>query len=209
MIDITNTDPLYWERILSESNLSEIKDPEPVEISVEEFKELTNTGLLPEEDYKHEDDPVVIYNGITKDADTLNADHSGLSETNAELRGKVDGDDPFFEGHRIIKPRRGNRKCPEWAADNTKLRKVLLLAFPKLETNAKQRAKAGRWARIIQLYFRSQMTNGQVAHELKMSIAHIDTVLRAIRRAAAGLRANGSGKRTRNVPVSGHPIASD
>jgi hypothetical protein len=190
-VDTSNTDPKYWEQVLSELDLSVEKEiPQPVEITAEQFKEIVNLELLPEEDYESEE-PVVNYNGITRDTVT----HSGLSETNEELRTKVDGDDPFFEGHGIVKPRRGNqgnktgvpRTCPEWALDNAKVQEILLRSFPKLMTDEKQRASAGRWARIIQLYFKSQMTHGQIASELGVNLNTILMVVRSIGRAAKGL----------------------
>jgi hypothetical protein len=190
-VDTSNTDQKYWEQVLSEFDLSVDEEiPQPVEITAEQFKEISNVELLPEEDYESEE-PVVNYNGITRDTVT----HSGLSETNEELRTKVDGDDPFFEGHGIVKPRRGNagdrtgipRTCPEWALDNTKIQKILLLSFPKLTTDGKQRASAGRWARVIQLYFKSQMTHGQIASEMGLSLNNVKMIVRAIKLASKGL----------------------
>ena len=207
-IDVTNTDQFYWEEILAKSDLSADKEiPQAIEITVEEFKELTNLDLLPEEDYEREDDPVIIFNGITKDTDRLNADHSGLWETNDELRTKVDGDDTFFKGHRIIKQRRGNRECPDWAYSTVKLRALLLKSFPKLLTNKKQRASAGRWARVIQMYFKSQMTHGQIASELHVGLNTVLMLIRAIKLAARGVRTDtGKPRGVRGRPRSSKEI---
>jgi hypothetical protein len=190
ILDITVEDRKYWEAVLAESNLSAINETPPIQISAEEFEELSNVDLLPEEDYEREDDPVIKFNGITRDTDTLNADHSGLSLTNHELRTKIDSEDTFFTGHRIIKERRGNRPCPDWAVDSNKLRELLLRAFPKLHTNEKQRSSAGRWARVIQLYYRSQMTHGQICAELGLSLPTVASMVRSIDRAAAGKTAD-------------------
>jgi hypothetical protein len=204
MIDTTNQSQEYWEKILAAENLPsdlslrEKVDTEMLEITDEEFKELKNLELLPEEDYQYEDDPVV--NFISRDTDS---GHSGLSETNEELRGKVGSNDPFFVGHGIIKPQPGGtakktgvpRVCPEWAQDKSKLKALLLQSFPKLATDIKQRAAAGRWARIIQLYHRSQMTHGQVASEMGLSLPAIFSIIRSIDRAVRGKRADGSGRR--------------
>jgi hypothetical protein len=196
-IDVTNENQEYWERILAESDLSIKDEVETVEISAEEFRELTNLELLPEENYEIQDDPIVNFNSITKDTNTLNADHSGLSHTNDELRTKIDSADIFFTGHRIIKQRRGNRPVPSWATDNIQLRGLLLRAFPKLADNPKHRLAAGRWARVVQLYFRSQLTEGQVADELKMTVNGVKSIIRSILRTSRGRRANGTGVRTR------------
>ena len=207
-VDVGNTNPNYWEKILADSDLSISKEvPQMIEISAEEFKEITNLELLPEEDYEKEDDPVINFNAITRDADTLNADHSGLSGTNEELRTKVGSDETFFEGHRIIKPRRGNqgnktgipRTCPDWAKDNLKIQKILLGSFPKLATHKKQRTSAGRWARIIQLYYRKQMTHGQICSELGLSLPAVFSVIRSIDRTVLGKSANGTGARGRKI----------
>ncbi len=190
-VDVLNTDQSYWEKILAESDLSSDREiPQAVEITVEEFKEIKNLELLPEEDYEREDDPVITFNGITKGTDTLS--NSGLTEANDELRTKIDGADVFFTGHRIVKPRRGRdrsetfRTCPEWAMSDAKTRELLLSSFPKLATNKKQRASAGRWARIIQLYYRKQMTHGQICTELGLSLPTIFSVIRSINRVASG-----------------------
>lgn len=186
-VDVTNTDQSYWERILAEHGLSTKKEePEIIEITPEQFLELRNTELLPEEDYQKQDDPVINYHPITRDTATLNADHSGLMLTNDELRTKVDGDETFFTGHRIIKERRGNRICPDWASDNSKIQKLLLNAFPQLTIDKKQRAAAGRWARVIQLYYRQQLTHGQICTEMKISLPAVFSLIRAIDRAVSG-----------------------
>jgi len=195
VVDVTNENQEYWEKILAESDLSKKEEPEIIAITAEEFNELANLEILPEEDLEHEDDPIINYRGITQDIDTLNADHSGLYETNEELRTKIDYNEPFFEGHRIIKPYasgpRANRKCPAWANSNAKIRALLLRSFPKLATNKKQRQGAGRWARIIQMYYRSQMTHGQICTELRSTLPTVASIIRAIDRAVKGKRANG------------------
>jgi hypothetical protein len=109
------------------------------------------------------------------------------------LRRKIDHDDGFTSGHQIITIRRTEREDPEWAKSDVEIRKILLRSFPKLETNPKQRARAGRWTRIIQLYFRKHYTHGQIAIELELGYEHIHTLIRAIRRAGKGLKSNGKG----------------
>jgi len=127
-----------------------------------------------------------------------------------ELRQTFDGQDPFMtKGHQIIKVRRGNRKTPDWAKNENELRKLLLHSFPYMATNKKQRVRAGRWARIINLYFRLQMTHGQIASEMMMSYCAVESAIRNIKRAAKGLKASGEGRyksptgvRTRSSAIS-------
>ena len=198
-VDTKCEDQEYWEKILAKHDLSTSKEePQVVEITSEEFTEIINVELLPEEDYIREDDPVVYSNRITKDTDTLNIDHSGLYNTFEEMLTKVDSDETFFRGHRIVKSRRGDagdktgapRVCPDWAHDNVKIQGFLLRSFPKLAINAKQRKAAGRWARIIQMYFKSQMTHGQIASELGVNLNTILMLIRSIKLAARGFRAD-------------------
>ncbi len=114
-----------------------------------------------------------------------------------ELRSfHFDGNDPFMTGgHQIIKTRRGNRVIPEWARDNKKIQKILLKSFPKLGTDRKQRAQAARWAAIIQLYFRVQMTRSQVEAETKLSQNVVKMLIRNIARAASGKPSYGTKKK--------------
>ena len=57
--------------------------------------------------------------------------------------------------------------------------------------------RAGRWARIIHLFFRMGETCGQVATELELPYKRVDNLIWNIRKAAYGLRADGSGPRTK------------
>ena len=117
------------------------------------------------------------------------------TDTFRELRGRFDGRDPFMtRGHQIIKMRRGNHEIPEWVKDAEKFRKILLRSFPKMATNKRQRAGAGRWVRLVYLYYNLNMTTGQVAVEMKMSIPSVKFTLVCIRRVSKGIRANGTGK---------------
>jgi hypothetical protein len=112
-----------------------------------------------------------------------------------ELRKSFDGSESFMtRGHQIIKVRRGNRKTPTWVKDRKKVQQILLHSFPKMQTNALQRERAGRWARIIHLYFKVQMTYGQVAEELGMPPRRVEGIIRSIHRAASGRKANGKGQ---------------
>jgi len=99
----------------------------------------------------------------------------------AELRGNFDGSESFMtQGHQIIKMRRIDRSIPEWAKSNKKIQQILLCSFPKLKTDARQRARAARWSLIIHLYFRMQMTRGQIAAQLKVNPNTVKMVIRRI-----------------------------
>jgi hypothetical protein len=114
-------------------------------------------------------------------------------DTFLQLRGKFDGQDPFMTGgHQIIKTRQSDRKIPDWATDDKQIQKILLRSFPKLKTDPRQRTGAARWAVIIQLFFRMKMTRSQVAEQTKLSSNTVQMLVRNIRRAAAGKRANWS-----------------
>jgi len=109
------------------------------------------------------------------------------------------GSDHFMAaGHQIINSNRAyagpKRREDKWAYDDEAVRIVLYQAFPKLLTDKKQRERAGRWARIIQLYFRSGMSGGSVAHEMKINLERVRRFLKSMRHVAAGRTCNGAKK---------------
>ena len=110
-------------------------------------------------------------------------------DTFGELRRVIDGSDPFMtRGHQILKIRRPAKKTPLWAFNHKKIQTILLRSFPKMKTSPTQRARAGRWIRIIHLYFNQNWSRGQISAELRLSYPAVDSIIRAIKRAAAGLR---------------------
>lgn len=116
-----------------------------------------------------------------------------------ELRGHLDGQDPFMTGgHQVIKPRRSDRQTPDWAATNKKIQIILLRSFPKLKTHPTQRKRAARWAEVIQLYYRMHVSKKQIAEQLNLSYGTIRTLVRNINRAANGRKAN-------NIANTGRP----
>src|SRR5579859_7661600 len=108
-----------------------------------------------------------------------------MSNIHDELRGKFFGDG-FMAGHQVLKIRRRFRSIPEWAKSNKRVQELLLTAFPKLATDEKQRHRAGRWARIIQLYFRSQKSYSETAEELGEGKNAILKTIRRVRLTAEG-----------------------
>lgn len=116
------------------------------------------------------------------------------SDTFEQLRGKLDGNESFMtKGHQIIKLRQGSHKIPQWTKSDKRVREILLRSFPKMKTDLKQRQRAGRWLRVIHLYYRMNFTASKVAQELQMKVSTVKDVLVHIRRVQQGRRANNSG----------------
>lgn len=108
-----------------------------------------------------------------------------------ELRKHIDSQDPFMTwGHQILKIRRPRKKAPVWAHSQDDIRLFLIRVFPQLETDSKQRERAGIWARVAYLYFNQQWSRGQIAQELNKTYNSINSIIRSIKRAAEGLRAD-------------------
>jgi len=126
-----------------------------------------------------------------------------------QLRHHIDSNDPFMSrGHQIIKIRRGWRRSkPSWVESNKAIQELVLRSFPKLKTDNKQRAAAARWVRVIQLYFRLGWTAGQIAEELKTTRNVIKCIIKAVRRAILGQRADNTGPRVK--AGSGRPRKHD
>lgn len=118
------------------------------------------------------------------------------------LRKRFDGDDRFMKAHEIKKARGlySRRTAPDWTASDKSIQEVLLRAFPKLSTSEAQRKKAGRWLRAIYLFYRMRLPRKTAMKELGMNTDTWKALIRSIRRAAKGLRADGSGKRA-NAPI--------
>ena len=92
-----------------------------------------------------------------------------------KIRQNFDRNDPIFGALRTggNGPAGHNRRVanvPEWVMNDAAVRAVLLRAFPKWNTNPTQHERAGRWARIIDLYFRA----GHTALHVAMILRHDD-----------------------------------
>ena len=122
-----------------------------------------------------------------------------LRDTSRELRDLgFSGTDQFMQGgHQIINSNRANagpkRKNADWAADDRIVQYLLLSVFRKLTTDQKQRERAGRWMRVIQLYFRSGLSYGDVAAEMNLPKRTVEYLVRSIHRTRIGRRADGRG----------------
>jgi hypothetical protein len=84
------------------------------------------------------------------------------------LRAVFDSNSQFISGHQIkrVSTLNERKKVPAWALEDESIRKLLLFCFPKLLSNDVQRKRAGRYLRIIQLFFRSKKSRREVAEEL-------------------------------------------
>lgn len=120
------------------------------------------------------------------------------------LRSVFDTNSSFMVGHQVkrIRSRHDGRKVPAWSTNDEAVRKLLLRSFPKLATNDLQRRRAGRWMRVIQLYFRSKRSRREVAEDMGESENVIRMLVRSIKLAQKGWRTNGTGKRTQNTRVT-------
>lgn len=120
-----------------------------------------------------------------------------MAEVDQKMRGNMGSNVGHFtpdglKNYQITKVRKIERKIPEWTLSDKGVQRVLLLAFPNLKTSFKQSKKAGRWARIIHLYYRMKQPSQIVAKELKMKESTLKTTLRNIRRVAKGLTVSGT-----------------
>ena len=143
--DVRNTDPAYWDAILSQHLLSE----EQLELSprTEETDEGEEEPREDEVDPFEEDAEEPVRVGVRR-----------KSKGNPDLdylRTKFDANDQFMRsGHQIKKVRQRERQTPEWAMDDAKVRVLVNFSFPKWRESKAQRMRAARWVRIIHLYYR-------------------------------------------------------
>lgn len=122
---------------------------------------------------------------------------SDSARTTKGLRTIIDVRDPYLSGHQIHAISRPERQIPDWMNSDEQVRAFLLRVFPKLAESSRQRASAGRWLRVIHLYFRGSYNASEVAEEIGISYRAVKSLVRSIRRVSMGLAANGSGPRKR------------
>jgi hypothetical protein len=118
-----------------------------------------------------------------------------MSKVHDQLRQHVDGADRFMTGFQIGRARTYKRKPPEWTESKHDIQRVLLIAFPQLHNDQRQRRQAARWAQVIVLYFHLGYTAKQVGEEIGVKTSTVTGVIRRTRLVAAGHRSNGSGLR--------------
>jgi hypothetical protein len=124
----------------------------------------------------------------------------------ADLSGIVDFEDSFNQGNQIHSfYRNSNKHLPTWMKDDAAIQKILLQVFPKLEVDKQQRRAAGRWAQVIQIYFRMNQPAGVVARQMAISIPRVRSLVRSIYRASLGLTTRGT---ERKRSGAGRPVGS-
>lgn len=123
------------------------------------------------------------------------ATENNTQDTFSELRREFDGSDPFMTGgHQIIKERKGSKWFPAlWTKDDEKVQALLIRVFPNMKTNSLERQRAGRWVRVIHLFFRLGLSYGQVSDEMGIGVRCVEDTVRSIHRAAAGRQTNNRG----------------
>lgn len=124
--------------------------------------------------------------------------------TNADLRRlrrDFDSNEPFMiYGANVVKTRNNverKHETPQWMHSETRLREFLHKHFPKRQTNHRQRTQAGRWAVIIQYYFRMGQTDSQIEVDMKWKPGTVGSLVQQIRHAIAGLRLDGKQRSSR------------
>jgi hypothetical protein len=108
-----------------------------------------------------------------------------------QVRQNVDGADSFMRGFLLGQMKRYKRKRPLWANNDAKVKKILLSAFPKMKTDAKQCTAAVRWWNVINLYFWNCWTAREVAEELNVPTVIVRGLVRRVQLAAKGCRTSG------------------
>lgn len=106
------------------------------------------------------------------------------------MRSSFDGAETILSGGQGVlnQGRRGRKRTgvPDWVEDETRVRAILLKAFPKLVTDAGQRARAGRWARVIDGYYREGAPAQDIADDLGISKQSVELILTRLRFHASG-----------------------
>jgi hypothetical protein len=106
----------------------------------------------------------------------------------------------FIFSSQILSVRRQKRVTPDWVSDDKQVQALLLRVFPKLKIDLNQRQKAGRWARFIQLYFKTGLSYREVAEEMGERKETIHTLRRRVVRAQRGQPLNGVKRKNKSVP---------
>ena len=123
------------------------------------------------------------------------SNHRNTSQQLRELKIFSGSDHFMMSGHQIINSNRSHagptRKDATWAKDDEAVQKILRSVFPKVDTDMSQRERAGKWVRVIHLYFRSGMSFGDTAEEMGAKPKFVRNVLQKINYVRKGLNAKG------------------
>ncbi len=175
----TSTNPAYWEKQLKKYGLG-IYQP----ITDNSKGEMGETNP-----------------DVFKRANQHTHDHK---QTFVDLRTiGIDGSDQFMDGHQIMKVQTKDRVIPEWAFNRAEIARILLTAFPKMQMNTSvgksQRARAGKWARLIHLYYRMGQPQQIVSKELGIDPVLFKRWVQKIKFVEQGLTIDGKPRR-RHLP---------
>jgi len=107
-------------------------------------------------------------------------------------------------GYQIMKAKRPIKKVPDWVNDDDKIREILIVSFPNMKKDSREKARAGRWLRIIYLYYRRQWGRGQIAHEMKLTYHVVNRIIFRIRACAEGLRTDGKKRKLHKRVATRH-----
>jgi len=111
---------------------------------------------------------------------------SDAFEHKLDVRGKDD--------HSVISRPGHEKEVPEWTLNDKRIVEVLWRSFPKLGLIRWQRRAATRWFLVIHMYYRQNLNRRDIASRLKVSLGTVCSLLRNIKRAGEGRRADGKGE---------------
>lgn len=107
-----------------------------------------------------------------------------------QLREKFDATTDATKGYQIRRFYKRRKTTPAWAEDDQKVRELLLSVFPKMNVRKKDRLRAGRWMRVIYLYYRRHWTRGQIAAEMGLTYWTVNRLLSRIATASKKMEAD-------------------
>jgi len=138
-------------------------------------------------------------------------------DTFGELRnqnnpgGSFDGSEPFMTGgHQILSPHAAvdrvvDKHRPEWVEDAA-FKALLLREFPNMDTDEKQRDRAGRWNRAVYLYYRVSLSALEASGQMGLTVDQFKNILKCIRRVAVGRRCDN--RKAKGLTPRGRPKGS-
>ena len=119
------------------------------------------------------------------------------------------GGDKWSPGRPGFQPMQARRRpkvdgaVPEWAGSDSKVRSILMAAFPRLLTDPRQWQRAALWLGVLYLHYRVGLSQREVAAERGLSIHSVRAIIRRAKNVAAGKWSGGNGlrgKRPRGRP---------
>jgi hypothetical protein len=90
-----------------------------------------------------------------------------------------------LNGYHAVQTREHKRLIPVWTLSDDRVREVLHKLFPKHDKDARQRESAGRWLRIIYLYFRVNQWAKTIAEATGISVRAVENVIYRARKVGA------------------------